>query len=95
MNKVTVFKLYVSDQEGAKRFYVDQLGFEVAEDRKLGDYLGCSFGPPTTGRSPSILRSPRRINKRPWSVAKGQGNRFSRSAPTIVSGTTPSSNGAV
>jgi len=25
MNKVTVFKLYVSDQEGAKRFYVDQL----------------------------------------------------------------------
>jgi len=27
MNKVTVFKLYVSDQEGAKRFYVDQLGF--------------------------------------------------------------------
>jgi len=38
MNKVTVFKLYVSDQEGAKRFYVDQLGFEVAEDKKLGDY---------------------------------------------------------
>jgi catechol 2,3-dioxygenase-like lactoylglutathione lyase family enzyme len=38
MNRVTVFKLYVSDQEGAKRFYVDQLGFEVAEDKRLGDY---------------------------------------------------------
>lgn len=38
MNKVTVFKLYVSDQEEAKRFYVEQLGFEVAEDKKLGDY---------------------------------------------------------
>jgi catechol 2,3-dioxygenase-like lactoylglutathione lyase family enzyme len=38
MNKVTTFKLYVSDQEGAKRFYVEQLGFEVAEDKRLGDY---------------------------------------------------------
>jgi predicted enzyme related to lactoylglutathione lyase len=38
MNKVTMFKLYVSDQEGAKGFYVDQLGFEVVEDKKLGDY---------------------------------------------------------
>lgn len=38
MNKVTLFKLYVSDQEKAKGFYVTQLGFEVVEDRKLGDY---------------------------------------------------------
>jgi catechol 2,3-dioxygenase-like lactoylglutathione lyase family enzyme len=38
MNKVTAFKLYVSDQEAARRFYVDQLGFEVAEDALLGDY---------------------------------------------------------
>ena len=27
MNKVTMFKVYVSDQEEAKRYYVDQLGF--------------------------------------------------------------------
>ena len=38
MNKVTLFKVYVSDQEEAKRFYVEQLGFEVAEDSLLGDY---------------------------------------------------------
>jgi catechol 2,3-dioxygenase-like lactoylglutathione lyase family enzyme len=38
VNKVTTFKVYVSDQEEAKRFYVDQLGFEVAEDKQLGDY---------------------------------------------------------
>jgi catechol 2,3-dioxygenase-like lactoylglutathione lyase family enzyme len=38
MNKVTLFKVYVSDQEKAKRFYVEQLGFEVAEDAQLGDY---------------------------------------------------------
>jgi predicted enzyme related to lactoylglutathione lyase len=35
---VTLFKVYVTDQEAAKRFYVDQLGFEVAEDRTMGDY---------------------------------------------------------
>jgi len=38
MKKITLFKLYVSDQEQALRFYVDQLGFEAAEDKKLGDY---------------------------------------------------------
>jgi catechol 2,3-dioxygenase-like lactoylglutathione lyase family enzyme len=38
MRRITVFKVFVSDQEEARRFYVDQLGFEVAEDRRLGDY---------------------------------------------------------
>jgi catechol 2,3-dioxygenase-like lactoylglutathione lyase family enzyme len=38
MKKVTLFKLYVTDQEAARSFYVDQLGFEVAEDKRLGDY---------------------------------------------------------
>ncbi len=38
MNNVTMFKVYVSDQEEAKRFYVEQLGFELAEDQMLGDY---------------------------------------------------------
>jgi len=38
MKKLSLFKVYVSDQEEALRFYVDQLGFEVAEDKLLGDY---------------------------------------------------------
>ena len=38
MNKVTMFKLYVSDQEEAKRFYVEQLGFALAQDQMLGEY---------------------------------------------------------
>jgi catechol 2,3-dioxygenase-like lactoylglutathione lyase family enzyme len=38
MKRLTLFKVYVSDQEEARRFYVDQLGFEVAEDKLLGDY---------------------------------------------------------
>lgn len=38
MDKVTMFKVYVSDQQEAKRFYVEQLGFELGEDQMLGDY---------------------------------------------------------
>jgi predicted enzyme related to lactoylglutathione lyase len=38
MKMVTTFKVYVCDQEKAKSFYVQQLGFDVAEDRLLGDY---------------------------------------------------------
>lgn len=38
MNKLTVFKVFVSDQEEALRFYVDRLGFQVAEDARMGDY---------------------------------------------------------
>ncbi len=38
MKKVTLFKLYVADQDAARNFYVENLGFEVAEDKRLGDY---------------------------------------------------------
>jgi len=38
MKRLTVFKVYVSDQEDARKFYVDQLGFRVAEDKRLGAY---------------------------------------------------------
>jgi catechol 2,3-dioxygenase-like lactoylglutathione lyase family enzyme len=38
MKKITLFKLYVKDQDEALRFYVDKLGFSVAEDNRLGDY---------------------------------------------------------
>ena len=38
MKRITLFKVYVTDQEAALRFYVGQLGFEVAQDNHLGDY---------------------------------------------------------
>jgi len=38
MNRVTLFKVFVSDQEAALQFYVERLGFQVAEDRRMGDY---------------------------------------------------------
>jgi catechol 2,3-dioxygenase-like lactoylglutathione lyase family enzyme len=35
---ISLFKMFVTDQDEARRFYVEQLGFEVAEDKRLGDY---------------------------------------------------------
>jgi len=38
MMRLTVFTLFVTDQDQALRFFVDQLGFVVAEDNRMGDY---------------------------------------------------------
>jgi lactoylglutathione lyase len=38
MNRVTLFKVFVHDQDEALDFYTKKLGFEVAEDAKLGEY---------------------------------------------------------
>jgi catechol 2,3-dioxygenase-like lactoylglutathione lyase family enzyme len=38
MNRVTLCKVFVHDQDEALDFYTKKLGFEVAEDNKLGDY---------------------------------------------------------
>ena len=49
MKNFTTFKVYVSDQEEARRFYVDKLGFKVAEDKQLGDYRWLLVQPPDSG----------------------------------------------
>jgi len=36
--RLTVFTLFVNDQDQAVRFYVDRLGFTMTEDKRLGDY---------------------------------------------------------
>jgi catechol 2,3-dioxygenase-like lactoylglutathione lyase family enzyme len=36
--RLTVFTLFVNDQDRALRFYVDRLGFIMSEDKRLGDY---------------------------------------------------------
>jgi len=38
VKRVTLVKLLVSNQDEALEFYTRKLGFEVAEDSKLGDY---------------------------------------------------------
>src|SRR5262245_49795891 len=36
--RLTVFTLFVTDQDQALRFYVDRLGFTMTEDKRVGDY---------------------------------------------------------
>ena len=38
MKRVTLVKLLVSNHDEALEFYTNKLGFEVAEDSKMGDY---------------------------------------------------------
>lgn len=48
MMRLTVFKLFVHDQDEARRFYTEKLGFVVAEDKRLGDYRWLLVRPPDT-----------------------------------------------
>jgi catechol 2,3-dioxygenase-like lactoylglutathione lyase family enzyme len=36
--RLTVFTLFVDNQDQALQFYVDRLGFTLSEDKRLGDY---------------------------------------------------------
>jgi catechol 2,3-dioxygenase-like lactoylglutathione lyase family enzyme len=38
MMRMTLVKLLVDNQDEALQFYTERLGFEVAEDSKMGDY---------------------------------------------------------
>jgi catechol 2,3-dioxygenase-like lactoylglutathione lyase family enzyme len=38
MLRMSVFNLFVTDQDEARRFYADTLGFTVVEDQWLGDF---------------------------------------------------------
>jgi catechol 2,3-dioxygenase-like lactoylglutathione lyase family enzyme len=38
MNRVTVCRVFVHDQDKALDFYTKKLGFQVAEDARLGEY---------------------------------------------------------
>lgn len=45
LQRLTVANVYVLDQERAKSFYVDTLGFELREDMKLEDFRWLTVGP--------------------------------------------------
>src|SRR5262249_16889625 len=36
--RLSVFTMFVNDQDQALRFYVDSLGFVLSEDNRMGDY---------------------------------------------------------
>lgn len=48
MKKLSLFKLFVSDQDEALAFYRDKLGFKVIEDKYLGDYRWLLIALPDT-----------------------------------------------
>ncbi|MCW2819559.1 MAG: Glyoxalase/bleomycin resistance protein/dioxygenase, partial [Marmoricola sp.] len=39
---ISIVSVFVKDQDEAKRFYVDVLGFEEKDDIRLGDYRWCT-----------------------------------------------------
>jgi catechol 2,3-dioxygenase-like lactoylglutathione lyase family enzyme len=45
IQRVSHASLYVLDQESARSFYVDKLGFEVREDEKMGEFRWLTIGP--------------------------------------------------
>ena len=48
MLRLTAVKLFVKDQEAARQFYVDRLGFVVSEDSMLGEFRWLLVRPPDT-----------------------------------------------
>lgn len=47
IKKLTHTTLYVADQDRAKDFYVNKLGFECRDDAKMGDFRWLTVGPKT------------------------------------------------
>lgn len=44
---ISIVSVFVKDQDDAKKFYVDVLGFEEKDDIRLGDYRWCTVVHPT------------------------------------------------
>ena len=45
IQKLTHVTFYVEDQEAARDFYVNKLGFEVRDDQKMGEFRWLAVGP--------------------------------------------------
>jgi catechol 2,3-dioxygenase-like lactoylglutathione lyase family enzyme len=45
INRLSHVTIYVKDQESAKRFYNEKLGFEVRTDQTMGDFRWLTVGP--------------------------------------------------
>ena len=45
--KLTHATVYVLDQDRARAFYTDKLGFEVRDDARMGDFRWLTVGPKT------------------------------------------------
>jgi catechol 2,3-dioxygenase-like lactoylglutathione lyase family enzyme len=81
MKQVTLFKLFTLDQDEALRFYTEKLGFELAEDARMGDYRWLLVRAPTTARSRSSSSSRRRTRSARSSAGRALASRCSGSRP--------------
>ncbi|GAA5157134.1 MULTISPECIES: VOC family protein [Amycolatopsis] len=50
--------LYVLDQDSAKAFYTEKLGFEVRQDMRVGDFRWLTVGPPDQPDVEVVLMRP-------------------------------------
>src|SRR5262245_24446181 len=50
--------IYVKDQDRAKKFYVDKLGFDVRTDERMGDFRWLTVGPKDQPDMEIVLMSP-------------------------------------
>jgi catechol 2,3-dioxygenase-like lactoylglutathione lyase family enzyme len=62
--------LYVTDQDRAKDFYVNKLGFEVRDDARMGDFRWLTVGPKTQPDACIILYA---ITPGPWMTEEHAG----------------------
>ncbi len=88
--RLTLLKGYASDQEEARRFYVDQLGLEVAEDRLLGDYRWLLVRMPDNEEVSLNLETARTDEEKLSWAANRPGSRSSALAPITACGIMPS-----
>jgi len=57
IHKLSHTTLYVVDQERAKAFYTEKLGFEVTADQKLGDFRWLTVSPQGQSEPDIVLMS--------------------------------------
>ena len=56
--RIALTNVYVDDQEAARRFYTEVLGFEVRQDVPLGEHRWLTVGSPEQPDGPELLLEP-------------------------------------
>ena len=82
--RLTVFTLFVNDQDQALRFYVGRLGFVVSEDNRMGDYRWLLVRAPETQDVAINLELARTPDQQALVGNQGAGKPCSRWRPTTA-----------
>jgi hypothetical protein len=82
--RLTVFTLFVNDQDQALGFYVGRLGFVVSEDNRMGDYRWLLVRAPETQDVAINLELARTPDQQALVGNQGAGKPCSRWRPTTA-----------